>query len=98
MEKEPGPGSSFIEGHGQKNHQDEIEKLPQKNGKNLPEQGNHIGKLLEGPHFVQGIRQHLFQQGNLLEGIEDAVDPVGIFQGKGNPKGLIHGLPPAALR
>lgn len=40
----------------------------------------------------------MLQQRDLLDGIEDAVDPIGVFQEKGYPQGVKHRFPLSAPR
>ena len=87
-----------IQRGGPPDHGGQIEQLEAEGGHNLPQDGQHVGEDFQPPDLVQQIRQQPLDQGNLLQGIEDAVDPVGVLQGEGDPECLIHVRPPAALR
>ena len=63
-------------------HGEEVQDLPQKDGNDLPQHREDIGEDLQPTHFIKCRRQRLFQKRDLLEGVEDAVDPVCIFQGE----------------
>ena len=74
----------FIEEPDPHHHGEEVEPFIEKNGHQLPEQRQDIGKDLQALGLVNGRRQKQLYKGNLLEGVENAVDPVSIFQGKGD--------------
>ena len=61
---------------------EEVEELPQEDGHDLPQHREDVGEDLQPPHLIKPVGQHPFQKGDLLEGVQDAVDPVCIFQGE----------------
>ena len=63
-------------------HGEEVEELPQEDGHDLPQHREDVGEDLQPPHLIKPVGQHPFQKGDLLEGVQDAVDPVCIFQGE----------------
>ena len=80
-----GPGGQVgIEQPCAADHEKKVEELEQENGDELPEHRQDIGEDLESPDLIQRGGEEALQQGDLLEGVENAVDPVGVFQGKRN--------------
>ena len=63
-------------------HGEDVEELPQEDGHDLPQHREDVGEDLQPPHLIKPVGQHPFQKGDLLEGVQDAVDPVCIFQGE----------------
>ena len=89
--------------HGMKiprcqDHQEEVKELEKKDGDKFPENRQHIGKDLEAFHLINGGGQQMLHQRDLPDGVEDAVDPVSIFQGKGYPQCIKHRSPLSAPR
>ena len=76
--------------------QRQINRLSKKHRQKLPQGGEDAGENLEAPGLIEAVRQKLLDQRNLPEAVQDAVDPVGIFDPEGNCKRLTHshGLPP----
>ena len=88
----------LIEQAGAEDHQQKIEQLSPKYRDDFPEDGDYIGEHLQPSDLIQPLGQQALEQRDLFEGVQDAVDPVGVLQGKGEPERLIHRSPPAVPR
>ena len=88
-------GQRFPNRAGQHDHQRKIEELPGKNGENLPDSGQDVRKDFKSLHTVQRIGQQFANQRDLLDGVQNGVDAIGVFEGEGLQKSVKHGFPPA---
>ena len=77
-------------------HRQHIQKLAEESRKQFPHGGQQAGEALQAPRTVKRLRQKPTQKRNLLERIQNAVDPICVFQSERQAEGATHRRPPAA--